>query len=287
MIGNGIFFFVSGYTLYFSLQRIQLKWNEIVLWFAKRLLRIYPAYWVYIIVCQAFDVRMGGGVRFVDLFVTNYWFLNSIIVCYAIYFVIVKFLFRYWPVCFCISGLMFAILLALYADSGDALIIEGQLKCFRWFYLFQIMLLGGYAASDEIKTRPKQDLALAMLFLVLYYAYKAVCIRLNIYYLQLLLPILLIVLIYYTYSTVCRYAQRFDFSAAKWKPVYAISKLTLEIYIVQFAVIRFFTAYHFPIGLLCAIVSILLTAGVLHYVTQWIQRPILSFLQKYLLLNYE
>ena len=61
MIGNGLFFFVSGYTMYLSLQRIRINRNEIIFWFTRRFVRIYPAYWVYLIVNQVVGVMSGGG----------------------------------------------------------------------------------------------------------------------------------------------------------------------------------------------------------------------------------
>ena len=61
MIGNGLFFFVSGYTLFSSVQRSARSRNSTIYWFARRILRIYPTYWIYLIVSQCLESNGGGG----------------------------------------------------------------------------------------------------------------------------------------------------------------------------------------------------------------------------------
>ena len=46
MIGNALFFFISGYTLYFSINRITNK-KDCLAWFSRRVFRIYPSVWIF------------------------------------------------------------------------------------------------------------------------------------------------------------------------------------------------------------------------------------------------
>lgn len=142
------------------------------------------------------------------------------------------------------------------------------------------MLLGGWTASRRIKPSLVRDGVIMTGFLFAYYGYKALCQRAEMYWLQLFLPLLLIALVYFVYRVLYAVSLRCDFSAWGWRPVYALSRLTLEIYIVQFAVIEFFSLYVFPIGFLGAIVFIVCCAAMLHLITGWIVNPLLAYLQR-------
>ena len=276
MIGNGLFFFVSGYTLFSSVQRSARSRNSTIYWFARRILRIYPTYWIYLIVSQCLESNGGGEISIIDLFVTRYWFLNTIIICYVLYFIVVRFLDI--NLIFVLTGIGLIPLLGC-CNLRDTLIVEAEI-CFRWFFLFQIMLLGGWAASQRIKPYLVRDGVIMIGLLLAYYGYKALCQRAGIYWLQLLLPLLLIALVYFIYRVLYAVSLRCDFSAWSWRPVYALSRLTLEIYIVQLAIIVFFSRYVFPIGFLGAIVFIVCCAAMLHLITGWIVNPLLAYLQR-------
>ena len=227
---------------------------------------------------NALDPTRGGEISIIDLFVTRYWFLNTIIICYVLYFIVVRFLFRYKHLIFVLTGIGLIPLLGC-CNLRDTLIVEAEI-CFRWFFLFQIMLLGGWAASRRIKPSFVRDGGIMIGLLLAYYGYKALCQRAGIYWLQLLLPLLLIALVYFVYRVLYAVSLRCDFSAWSWRPVYAFSRLTLEIYIVQFAVIEFFSRYVFPFGFMSAIVCIICCAAMLHLITGRIVNPLLVYLQR-------
>ena len=48
-----------------------------------------------------------------------------------------------------------------------------------------------------------------------------------------------------------------------------IASLTLDIYIVQFVIMGYFTRYTFPFGYFGSIAAILLAAGILNYISKY------------------
>ena len=194
---------------------------------------------------------------------------------------------------FALTGLALVVYFAVYTWIGNlqGIIIESpDYVSFRWFYLFQVMLLGGYCAdSSNLVCSRRRDCWLMVLFLIAYYAYKGACLKYGFYWGQLLIPVFLIGTIYYTYKVllgiwlrkagICSFLQKCS------KPLIFISTLTLDIYLVQFVVIRFFSDYEFPLGFIGATVFILVGAVILNRLSRLFYGKIMTFIQERLFLK--
>lgn len=283
MIGNALFFWVSGYTLYFSLKKVNGGGNS-VYWFLRRFLRIYPSLWIFLLFLSC----IGSTVKWQDFFVSTYWFINAIVICYVLYFFYIRFFSKYGKYIFILTGLTLVAYFAAFTWWGnlDGILIESpEYVSFRWFYLFQIMLLGGYCASSRncVLSR-KRDWLWFATFLITYYAYKGICIRYDVYWGQLLIPIFLMGTIFYAYKSllgICKQGNRvYSFLQKHGKPLVFISTLTLDIYLVQFVVIKFFADYKFPIGFIGATITIFIGALILNKLSHLFYDKAMAFIQK-------
>ena len=88
-----------------------------------------------------------------------------------------------------------------------------------------------------------------------------------IYNVQLCIPILLTLFSIYMF----RLFERLSNIGTKKTAaiVNYIASLTLDIYIVQFVIMDYFTRYTFPFGYFGSIAAILLTAGILNYISKY------------------
>ena len=291
MIGNALFFWVSGYTLYFSLKKVNNGGGggNSIYWFLRRFMRIYPSLWIFLL----FLLCIGSPVKWQDFFISTYWFINAIVICYVLYFFYVRSFLKYGKYIFVLVGLALAVYFAAFTWWGnlDDIVIESpEYISFRWFYLFQIMLLGGYCASHRnYASSKKWDWLWLIVFLTIYYAYKGICIRYDIYWGQLLIPVFLMGTIFYAYKTllgICKQGNMVNTFLQKYgRPLVFISTLTLDIYLIQFVVIKFFADYKFPIGFIGATITIFIGALILNKLSHLFYDRAMAFIQKCFLLK--
>ena len=283
MIGNALFFWVSGYTLYFSLKKVN-GGGDSLHWFLRRIFRIYPSLWIFLL----FLLCIGATVKWQDFFISTYWFINAIVICYVLYFFYVRFFLKYGRFIFALTGValvLYFIGFTLLDDLSGIIIESPSFVSFRWFYLFQIMLLGGYCASaGTLEHSRKRDLGLMLVFLLLYYAYKGICIKYDLYWGQLLTPVFLICTIFYMVKVcaagLCRRNIVNSFLQKYRKFFIFISTLTLDIYLVQFVVIRYFSEYKFPVGFIGATIVIFIAAIILNKLSRLFYDRVMVFVQK-------
>ena len=223
-----------------------------------------------------------------DFFISTYWFINAIVICYVLYFFYVRFFLKYGRFIFSLFGValvLYFIGFTLLDDLSGIIIESPSFVSFRWFYLFQIMLLGGYCASaGTLEHSRKRDLGLMLVFLLLYYAYKGICIKYDLYWGQLLTPVFLICTIFYMVKVcaagLCRRNIVNSFLQKYRKFFIFISTLTLDIYLVQFVVIRYFSEYKFPVGFIGATIVIFIAAIILNKLSRLFYDRVMVFVQK-------
>ncbi len=90
-IGNNLFFAISGYTLYKSIDRSEFK--EGLSWYKKRVMRIFPVLLVFYIAStftKSVNISNIGDVIETYICPTIYWFTCAIIILYAALFVVEK-----------------------------------------------------------------------------------------------------------------------------------------------------------------------------------------------------
>ena len=278
MIGNALFFFCSGYTLYLSLSKTKMNGFQ---WLLKRLIRLYPSIWLFRIFS---GLLLGGTLSWTNIIIPGYWFLNAIIIFYIVFYFVIKYCSKHiiWIMVGLIVPFVFYFLMQT-EHYPNSIMESPKFMILRCLYLFPIMLFGAYLAKAKNNINLyKFDYVKLLISVVLYYGYKGILSSYALWTPQLVLPLFLIPVVYYTYKVSNHIMQA---KILKIKPiqssVFYISNLTLDIYIVQFACIKFAETYQFPIGFLVAIGLIAISAMLLNYLS----KHIVNFINTKLQLN--
>lgn len=266
-IGNSIFFFLSGYTLYFSNK------DSIAKWILKRYLRVIIPIWIFNILL----IIIGDSITPISFLYPRYWFLQAIIVFYPFFLLIIKYLKGY--LFQAISLVLIIYILFFFYNTHNMWIVEttSNPTKLHWIYYFSIMLFGAYVASKPVENEQKNNLNLLFLLILvpMYYIFKYIVISRSLYNIQFLLPIFLFLICYCSFITI----RNLPVYRINSKIMLKISELTLEIYIVQFLIIRFTEKLTFPIGYIASVILILLASYILNYLTVKIKNFLFSVLR--------
>lgn len=139
-IGDALFFFVSGFTLFLG---GNYRFDN---WYKRRIFRIYPTVLAVGIISCLF---LGNEDSFLDVLTAKrYWFVRCIFLYYALLY----------PVKCCVKNayVLFAVLSAvffvgfffLYDHESEGL-FWGSNSYFRWFYFFLITLQGAVIGRND------------------------------------------------------------------------------------------------------------------------------------------
>ena len=79
--GNALFFFVAGFLVMKGLQKRQERFDN---WYKRRLQRLWPAVFLWAVIAA---MVWGDGLSWQKILVApNYWFLQAIVVYYALFY---------------------------------------------------------------------------------------------------------------------------------------------------------------------------------------------------------
>lgn len=264
-LGCALFFFCSGFTLFKSVHNN--KYPNFYNYFFKRISRIYPSIWVFLCLMILFNQMPFNFSNF--LFPpTRYWFLQAIIIFYFAFYFVIKYFSRYLIQIFFLLIILSTII--YFVNEHSTWIIDYPLNptYVHWIYYFAIMIMGAYFYDKKYLPKKTGNISavinvLILLFLILVlYGIKFLVMKeklpLNS---QLLFPYLLFVVTFMFYKTSLIYV---NFLSKFEIIIKTLSKLTLEIYIVQFLIIYSCMRLSFPYGFLMAICSILISSYILN-----------------------
>lgn len=241
-IGDAIFFFCSGYTLFLSRRR---SFDN---YYKRRIVRIYPAVFAWAILSSFFlDNKMsmkeivlsGGG-----------WFVS----CIMIYYILFWFVHRY-----CMGKLnivlgavfgMSVIWFFLFDSNSGYINIYGEGTA-RFIFYFGFMLFGGIVGcSNYIKVRPiKTSTIMFCLSIIAFYSILMVSSLLKAYWqVQILTLVAIGGGVFYGWS-LCK-SSVVEKLYTKYKIFGFVGGLCLEMYIVQFSLFTTKMNFLFPLNLL-------------------------------------
>lgn len=254
-IGDALFFFCSGYTLFLGRMR---RFDN---WYKRRIGRIYPAVFAWAIV-TAFLFGRHAGMKDTILHGGG-WFVTCIMVYYVIIYFIRKFFMnRLWTV-FGVCALGCVVLYFLYFSTSEVI----YSSTFRLFFFFLFMLLGSIIGRPvgERKFNLRLDLPMLVVSTVAFYGLQYAALRyVSHTWLQLLSIAVLMAVTYYAWrvcnSDVLRRAyqsKRLGFA------IKFIGGLCLEMYIVQHALITDKMNFLFPLNILLMLVIVIAVAYLL------------------------
>ena len=304
-IGDGLFFFCSGFTLFLG------RDGGFLNWYKRRVSRIYPS----IIMWALLSAVVFGWTWYVtDLITTpKYWFIPCIMVYYAIFYVIRRYLMKYMKAVF-VGSLLIITALSFFVLDMERSVMYAQVSFMRIYY-FMFMLLGaitaldlhkpdnemifgglrrlcvgggnlneelrmkkqrsaaGGKANEELKGSELKAMRSFLLFfgsIVLYYACMAVYKFGPVYcHFQMvsLIPLLLSIYFFFMFCSCEKMTRVFD-RALCGNVVYFISSLTLEIYLVQYALFTDRMNFMFPLNIPIMYLMIFGVAYVLKVLSQ-------------------
>lgn len=279
--GNCIYFFLSGFLLH-SIHENFPKW------YAKRIIRIYPAVWIAsaINILPTFTEDYGV-MAYVHcfLFPTRFHFVASVLILYIFFYV-----FRYiqqklrfntlWAVLVIFIAYIFVY---VFAFDKSYYHIDDVNENWCRFMFAQAMLLGSYARENYDRISAKvnaKNIIIFIVFTILYFSVK-----LSLRYIpeaslfQFILPMIVCIYIYnfsiifikFEKSGVLEKVNRYF-----GKFVRFMAGISFEIYLIQNPLITYFSTKSFPLRLILVTVSIIIYAFLVHTIASFVQKNILK-----------
>ncbi|WP_434514390.1 acyltransferase family protein [Dechloromonas sp. ARDL1] len=251
-LGNALFFALSGFGLALSSNKHLPKFGS---WIGRRLLRIYP---------QVIVVLLVGGLitstpswwlleEVIQQFIwpTPYWFVAAIVVFYAPFYLVLRFVPAHIPILLALSAIPY-LWFYFTALELDRWAVEGEY--FRWLFYFPMMLFGAYLASTPALLEHKlRDAILLILIIASYFGLKVMLNRGLFGEWQLILHLLTFPFVFYAFRLLAH--PQVLAALKQWRLYFWIAllgELSLEVYLVQVYWIKALSSSGlvFPVGAL-------------------------------------
>ncbi|MGN1183217.1 MAG: acyltransferase family protein [Faecalibacillus sp.] len=272
LLGDVIFFFVSGFCLY------NIKGNFIQ-WYKKRLLRIYPT----VLICVFIYIIGGywnfdGSLReFICLFIypTKYHFISSIVFLYIIYYFIIqgiKFFHLQPEKTIKLIMIMIVFIYGTYYmvlfDKTFYHIDSVYQFSIRFLFLF-CMLLGVWFRLNQdrfLNQYKKSNFFYLFTSFVIYFVSKLIFSRIQwLAPFQIINQVLICIVLYFACTTAMSLENRLTKCNKKiLNCLKTLSKMTLEIYLIQYIIIQNCNISIFPLNFIVVTTIILGSAYLLN-----------------------
>lgn len=266
LLGDVIFFSVSGYCLYNTK-------NNFFKWYGKRVYRIY----IPVIIITLFYLIIGSYsldenyILWWFLYPTYYHFVASIIILYIPYYIIMKidYLKKHIIHIMIIIALIWIGIYVLFYDKSYYHIDTVREPMIR-FLFFEAMLLGALFRQKDDDVRNKFsiiNLVGLIISLMAYFGTKMLFSKIeSIAYFQIFNQFMLLVLLFFLFKFFASLDSKLEQLPNLIKQILTfIAKITLEIYLVQYVIIDFIRPlFSFPINWFVLTASIIIAAFALH-----------------------
>lgn len=278
-IGDALFFFCSGYTLFLG------RLGSFDTWYKRRIRRIYPSVLgLGIVVLFLYHIDMSIGSLLTD---GAGWFVECIMIYYVFLFFIRKYAIQQLRLVYVVACVLVLFWYFLFFDPLHSYITEHfsmldwmvfcepmdkvwiyQWNYFKWGFFFLFMLMGAHLGLSEAnnENQPRRrlvpTLGMLLLSLLAFYALPIASIRLPLlqkYTIITLFPLAGVCIYFYR---LCQTGMAIHFYRHKYVGwcIKAIGGLCLEIYLVQPFVRTTALNYLFPLNLLILFVAIVIVA---------------------------
>ena len=267
LLGDVIFFGVSG----FCLSNIK---KSFVPWYGKRLWRCYlPTVIitaVYLLI--GFYSLREHNLFWWMVFPTAYHFVASIVILYIPYYIVmsVRALRDRLPVLMLLVGAAAVVVYIFFYDKSTYHIDKVR-EPFIEFLFFESMLIGAYFAQKKERFLNRRGVVwyiVPILLFGLYLGGKTVFSRYaSLSYLQIFNQVFLLLFLFSVFRCFIGLDALLERMPKKLKSAVSyIAEITLEIYVVQYALIpRLAEVFPFPLNWLAITASILVSATILHF----------------------
>ncbi len=274
LIGDCLFFMASGYCLYGIKDRFPR-------WYLNRIVRIYPAVWISIIVGLIIRQFMIGSIHDVFsvlIYPTPFHFVGSIMVCYIVYYLAVK-LHRMMNVSLAWMLLaLFIIYLLIYILAYDKTYyhIDVVEENFIRFLYLASMLIGALLKGSIIIVAKVKNIHLLLkiagvfVFGILYFMTKLLVSHYeSIARFQIINQITILLFVCFVFAVVLSGENTIRaFKNSIIRVIPGIAALTLEIYVLHYYFIGLFEKIRFPLNAVLIVVCTLAVSYVVHKVLE-------------------
>ena len=268
LLGDVIFFAVSGFCLY----NVKIGFGK---WYLRRIARVYPApiiiTAVYMLIGFYAAPQNIGEVVGWFIYPTNYHFVASIVLLYIPFYFVAKFEKLRKNILWVMLGVLVAYLLVyIFVYDRSYYHIDNVREPMIRFLFFISMLLGAYFKQnfEEFKNKFRiWDLIIAFAVFVLYFITKIMLSKAKMpSEFQVINQAVLIALLYMVMKCFAGIDSRLEKMPFPIKKIITlISEITLEIYVVQYAIIpRLAGCFGFPVNWIVITGAILVSATLLH-----------------------
>ncbi len=266
LIGDVIFFAVSGYCLY------NIK-DNFIQWYAKRIYRIYlPVLIVTVvyIVLGAYSLTEHSLAWYL-VYPTYYHFIASIAILYIPFFLIMKWdkVKEHLPKIM-LGIFLLALIYYILVYDKSYYHIDTVREWFVRILFFESMLLGAHFRKIDSSVRNNFSIkypVIMMIAFVFYFGTKIIFSKVTtLSELQILNWVTIFILLWAVFRTFSGLDGRLEkMPGFVKKTVKFVAEMTLEIYVVQYVIIDFLRPHlGFPINWLVITISIVAAAYVLH-----------------------
>lgn len=255
-IGDGLFFFCSGFTLFLG------RNDNFINWYKRRINRIYPTIIMWALL-STFVFGWNWSVS--DLiFTPKYWFIPCIMVYYIIFYFIKTYWMKYLNIVIIITAIIIAMSDYFILNHSKS-IMYADIKYMRIYY-FSFMLLGAITAlKNQGNNSLKKSLIYTIVYLALYYVCMAIY-KIDDFYCNFqfisLFPLLAVIYWIYQLCNTEKVSSLLSKKYIGWS-IFFISGLTLEIYMVQYALFTNRFNDIFPVNIILTYIVIFVTAYLL------------------------
>lgn len=288
-----IFFAVSG----FCLANVEVR-DSFPVWYLKRIIRIYPAIWIVNILTLLIGYRKVESVWdcvYMFLFPTKYPFVTAIMLLYVAMFVLMWLRARYGVKIVWMMAGVFVLYLGVYLMGYDRSYYHINITS-EWiigFLYMEAMLTGSCFREAMDKGRIRGGLIGRargiIVLLILFAVYTGSVVVFSGGYfldLQILNHVLLLLLLEWLFYLLCCWEVSKDNGNENYKlerVVKALSRMTLEIYLVQYPVFYFLPDMAFPFNFIVVTALILIAATMVHCIVEKVTGMLLKQLKQQLM----
>lgn len=288
LIGDVLFFAVSGYCLYNV--KYELSPKGFGSWYGKRIWRVYPPALIMTVIFMILGSYSLSDHKAFWWYVypTYYHFVASIIVLYIPFFFIMKIkkLQSNIPILMAVIAIAWIIVYITIYDKSHYHIDTVREPMIRFLFM-ESMLLGAWFRQNDKKLRNQFKVIYPVLSFVAFIAYFASKLlfsrKESLSSFQFINQIMIFVLLYLLFRTFCGIDGKLENMPKPIKSVVEfISKLTLEIYVVQYVLIDVIRSRHlpFPVNWIFITVSIIVSAFILHTVCDLMYKSVDKLIKK-------
>ncbi len=283
-LGNCLFFMISGFCMY------NIR-ESFIRWYAKRILRIYPALWIVATVDFLVGRNSAQGIMaYVHcyLYPTWYHFITSIMLLY-IGFYAVRWIQNKWNIGTAwFIGLVLAVFLILYFTAYDHSYyhIDSVFETWVRFQFFASMLVGILLREQYEKIGNNlhfNHVVRVLGMMAAYFAAKILIGRKGLYaQYQCILPILQVLLVADMGLLAIKLEKRKFFAGIPgWlnRGAEFLSGITLEIYLGQMLIFYWFQDLPFPVDFFLVTTLIVAYAWIIHKCAAWCGSKVIKLLQ--------